>query len=96
MDARLGYAKRDTAGRDGGNSRNGRRAKIVLTDVGPVEIDVPRGPGCLVQLGDRGQAAAAAVDWYGGRVDLMQIHNLVAWRPTCGCSRPPGTGGWSA
>ena len=79
MDARLGYAKRDTAGRDGGNSRNGRRAKIVLTDVGPVEIDVPRGPGCLVQLGDRGQAAAAAVDWYGGRVDLMQIHNLVAW-----------------
>ncbi len=48
MDARLGYAKRDTAGRDGGNSCNERRAKIVLTDVGPVEIDVPRGPGCLV------------------------------------------------
>jgi hypothetical protein len=19
------------------------------------------------------------VDWYGGRVDLMQIHNLVSW-----------------
>src|ERR1700747_741501 len=22
---------------------------------------------------------ARAVDWYGGRVDLMQIHNLVSW-----------------
>ena len=42
MDAHLGYAKHDPAGRDGGNSRNGHRAKTVLTDVGPVEIDVPR------------------------------------------------------
>jgi putative transposase len=38
----LGYDKHDPAGRDGGNSRNGRRSKTVLTDVGPVEIDVPR------------------------------------------------------
>jgi Transposase, Mutator family len=30
------------AGRDGGNSRNGHRSKTVLTEVGPVEIDVPR------------------------------------------------------
>jgi putative transposase len=28
--------------RDGGNSRNGHRSKTVLTEVGPVEIDVPR------------------------------------------------------
>src|ERR1700751_2488221 len=42
MDAHLGYAKHDPAGRDGGNSRNGHRAKTVLTDVGPVEVDVPR------------------------------------------------------
>jgi transposase-like protein len=42
LDAHLGYAKHDLAGRDGGNSRNGHRAKTVLTDVGPVEIDVPR------------------------------------------------------
>jgi putative transposase len=38
----LGYDKHDRAGRDGGNSRNGTRAKTVLTDVGPVQITVPR------------------------------------------------------
>ena len=42
LDAHLGYEKHDPAGRDGGNSRNGHRAKTVLTDVGPVEISVPR------------------------------------------------------
>jgi putative transposase len=42
MDAHLGYDKHDPGGRDGGNSRNGRRAKTVLTEVGPVQIDVPR------------------------------------------------------
>ena len=42
LDAHLGYAKHDPAGRDGGNSRNGHRPKTVLTDVGPVEIDMPR------------------------------------------------------
>ncbi|MCX4734673.1 transposase [Streptomyces sp. NBC_01363] len=38
----LGYDKHDPAGKNGGNSRNGTRAKTVLTDVGPVEIVVPR------------------------------------------------------
>ncbi|WP_436841985.1 IS256 family transposase [Streptomyces bobili] len=38
----LGYDKHDPAGKDGGNSRNGTRSKTVLTDVGPVEINVPR------------------------------------------------------
>lgn len=42
MDAHLGYGKHDPAGRDGGNSRNGTRAKTVLTEAGPVEIEVPR------------------------------------------------------
>ena len=42
MDDHLGYAKHDAAGRDGANSRNGTRSKTVVTDVGPVEIDVPR------------------------------------------------------
>jgi putative transposase len=42
MDAHLGYGKHEPAGRTGGNSRNGSRSKTVVTDVGPVEIAVPR------------------------------------------------------
>jgi transposase-like protein len=38
----LGYDKHDPAGRNGGNSRNGYRAKTVLTEIGPVQIEVPR------------------------------------------------------
>lgn len=38
----LGYDKHDAAGRNSGNSRNGTRSKTVLTDVGPVEVKVPR------------------------------------------------------
>jgi putative transposase len=38
----LGYDKHDPAGDNSGNSRNGTRSKTVLTEVGPVEIAVPR------------------------------------------------------
>jgi putative transposase len=38
----LGYDKYDPVGRNSGNSRNGVRSKTVLTEIGPVEIDVPR------------------------------------------------------
>ncbi|GAC1594668.1 MAG: IS256 family transposase [Acidimicrobiales bacterium] len=38
----LGYDKHDPVGRNGQNSRNGTRSKTVLTEVGPVELDVPR------------------------------------------------------
>jgi len=38
----LGYDKHDPAGRGTGNSRNGVRSKTVLTDIGEVEIEVPR------------------------------------------------------
>ena len=41
MDGHLGYAKHTVEGRDGGNSRNGTETKTVITDVGPVDIDVP-------------------------------------------------------
>jgi transposase-like protein len=42
MAEHVGYDKHDRAGRNGENSRNGTRAKTVLTEVGPVEIEVPR------------------------------------------------------
>ena len=42
MSEHLGYERHDQAGRDGGNSRNGTRTKTVLTEIGPVEIEVPR------------------------------------------------------
>src|SRR3954452_24884013 len=38
----LGYDRHDPPGRDSGNSRNGHRSKTVLTEAGPVELDVPR------------------------------------------------------
>ncbi|GIH11256.1 IS256 family transposase [Rhizocola hellebori] len=42
MDAHLGYGKHAPAGRNKGNSRNGSRSKTVVTDIGPVEVEVPR------------------------------------------------------
>ena len=42
MDDHLGYPKHAPEGRDNGNSRHGVRSKTVLTEVGEVEIEVPR------------------------------------------------------
>jgi putative transposase len=42
MDDHLGYSRHAPEGRNSGNSRNGHRAKTVLTEAGPVEISVPR------------------------------------------------------
>lgn len=42
MTEHLGYDKHDPAGRGSGNSRNGTRSKTVLTEIGPVGIEVPR------------------------------------------------------
>src|SRR3984885_9194857 len=42
MTAHLGYEKHDPAGRGSGNSRNGTTPKTLLTDVGAVDLAVPR------------------------------------------------------
>ena len=38
----LGYEPGDPAGRGSGNNRNGTTPKTLLTDIGPVDLDVPR------------------------------------------------------
>lgn len=52
-----------------GTALAGKRDQVVVAD----KIWTPSPREGAAQL-DR------AVNWYGGRVDLMQIHNLVAWR----------------
>jgi len=42
LDEHLGYPKHAVEGRNRGNSRNGTRSKTVLTEVGEIELDVPR------------------------------------------------------
>ena len=42
MTEHLGYGPYEAAGHLSGNSRNGLRSKTVISDVGPIQIDVPR------------------------------------------------------
>jgi transposase-like protein len=42
LDDHLGYSKHDPVGANNGNSRNGKRAKTLLTDAGTVQIEIPR------------------------------------------------------
>ena len=42
MTEHLGYGPYDPVGHLSGNSRNGLRSKTVISDVGPIQIDVPR------------------------------------------------------
>jgi transposase-like protein len=42
MTEHVGYEPYDPAGHHSGNSRNGTRSKTVITEIGPIELDVPR------------------------------------------------------
>jgi len=42
MDQHLGYSKHDPAGKNSGNSRNGKSRKSIITEQGTVPIEVPR------------------------------------------------------
>ncbi|MFJ5276095.1 transposase [Streptomyces parvulus] len=54
----LGYEKHDPAGKNGGNSRNGKRSKTVLTDVGGGDGRAPR-PRRLLRTEEREEVAEA-------------------------------------
>jgi hypothetical protein len=60
----VGYDKHERAGRNSGNSRNGTRAKTVQTDVGPVEVRVPRDVAGTFepQIGRKRQRRLSGVD----------------------------------
>jgi Transposase, Mutator family len=72
MAEHLGYDKHDPAGRGSGNSRNGTRAKTVLTEIGPVEIEVPRDTNSSFEplspciTGRRPRSADVASAWRSG------------------------------
>lgn len=64
MDEHLGYGKHDVSGRGCGNSRSCTRTKTVMTEIGPVEIDVPRDTGSTFdpQVVKKRQRRLAGVD----------------------------------
>ena len=51
------------------DAMDGHRGQVFIAD----KVWTPSAREGAAQL-------SRAVDWYGGRVDLMQIHNLVAWQ----------------
>jgi transposase-like protein len=55
MSEHLGYDKDDAAGRGSVNSRNGTTGKRLLTEVGGIELEVPRGSQRVLQPADRAQ-----------------------------------------
>ena len=60
MAEHLGHEKHGTPAAEGGNIRNGTRAKTVLTDAaGEVTIEVPRDRAGTLRAGHRQEAAAA-------------------------------------
>jgi putative transposase len=82
MDEHLGYEKHDVSGRGSGNSRNGTGTKTVLTEIGQVEIDVPRDTGSTFDP----QIVRKRQRWLTG-VDEILL-SLSAKGLTTGKSRP--------
>lgn len=60
----FGYEPHDPAGHHSGNSRNDTRGKTVLTEVGPVSVEVPRDrAGTFEPFGAADQARSVTPDF---------------------------------
>jgi len=80
----LGYGRAEAAGRGSGNSRNGTTPKRVLTDVGPVDLDVARDragtfeprtvPSGVTRLGG---FSATIVAWYATGMSTVDVRRQV-------------------
>ena len=71
LDAHLGYAKHDSAGRDGGSSRNGR-------DSHGQRLGVKRGDGSLVRAGSILMRQRGTTMKPGRNVGIGRDHTLFA------------------
>jgi putative transposase len=106
MDAHLGYRRHDPAGNRSGNSRNGRRAKTVLTEAGPVEISVPRDRAAsfepvIVAKGQRrmGGIDDIAISLVAKGLTTVEVQAHLARSTALRCrgrrSAPSPTGSWT-
>jgi len=71
----LGYEKHDPAGRGSGNSRNGVTGKKLLTDIGGIELEVPRdrNGGFEPQIVRKGQTR---LDGFNDRIIALYARGL--------------------
>jgi putative transposase len=81
----LGYSKGDAAGRNGGNSRNGTSPKTVASEVGDLELDIPRDRAgtfepALVPKGSRrvGGLDEMIISLYAGGMTIRDIQHHLA------------------
>jgi Transposase, Mutator family len=76
MTGHLGYERHDPAGRGSGNSRNGMAPKTVLTDVGAVDLAVPRDRNgtprrCRLNAGTQQMLGTGVSVWRSGPRDYL-------------------------
>ncbi|SDH08078.1 Transposase, Mutator family [Pseudonocardia oroxyli] len=89
----LGNDAHDPAGCDGGNSRNGHRAKTVLTEAGPVQIEVPRdrdGPFTPKIVAKRQRRMPGVDELVPSRSPSPSTGSATSW--ACGPVTPPPVG----